>query len=106
MGDLGRAPPNRPTAPAQVLDGEPGTHRSPGVSSPVGPVRRCAGDRASLPSPNPSANSVGGCRGRNGEPPLVATPVLTHVHEQLPADLLVGRTVSRRPGRVRAGLLI
>src|SRR3954451_5103986 len=89
-------------------DGEPGTHRSPGVSSPVGPARRCAGDRASLPSPNPSANSVGGCRGRNGEPPPVATPhvVLTHVHEQIAADLVVGRPAHRRPGRVRAGLLI
>src|SRR3954465_4718500 len=72
-----------------------------------GLVRRYAGDRASLPSPNPSANSVGGCRGRNGEPPLVATPqaVLTHVHEHLAADLVVGRR-TRRAGRVRAGLLI
>src|SRR4051812_36268486 len=88
-------------------DGEPGTHRSPGVSSPVGPARRCAGDRASLPSPNPSANSVGGCRGRNGEPPLVATPqaVLTHVPEQFTPDLGIGHR-TRRTGRVRAGLLI
>jgi cell wall-associated NlpC family hydrolase len=38
----------------------------------------------------------------------VATPqtVLTHVHEQLAADLLVGRRRARRSGRVRAGLLI
>src|SRR5215208_1647868 len=108
MGDLGRAPPNRPTAPFEVLDGEPGTHRSPGVSSPVGPVRRCAGDRASLPSPNPSANSVGGCRGRNGEPPLVATPhaVLTHALEQFPTDPPAGPPRARRLGLLRSGLLI
>jgi cell wall-associated NlpC family hydrolase len=38
----------------------------------------------------------------------VATPqaVLKHVHEQIAADLLVGRPSLRRPGRVRAGLLI
>src|SRR3954468_23637998 len=89
-------------------DGEPGTHRSPGVSSPVGPARRCAGDRASLPSPNPSANSVGGCRGRNGEPPLVATPhfVLPHAPERSASDLPVYRPAVRRLGRVRSGLLI
>src|SRR3954451_13136516 len=84
-------------------DGEPGTHRSPGVSSPVGPVRRCAGDRASLPSPNPSANSVGGCRGRNGEPPPVATPhaELKHAHALFPAP-----RAPRRLGRIRSGLLV
>ena len=38
----------------------------------------------------------------------MATPhaVLTHVHEQIAADLVVGRPAHRRPGRVRAGLLI
>src|SRR3954452_10113516 len=84
-------------------DGEPGTHRSPGVSSPVGPVRRCAGDRASLPSPNPSANSVGGCRGRNGEPPPVATPhaELKHAHE-----LFTTPRAPRRLSRIRSGLLV
>src|SRR3954468_13472112 len=84
-------------------DGEPGTHRSPGVSSPVGPARRCAGDRASLPSPNPSANSVGGCRGRNGEPPPVATPQteLKHAHE-----LFTAPRAPRRLGRIRSGLLV
>ena len=98
--------------------GEPGTHRSPGVSSPVGPARRRAGDRASLPSPNPSANSVGGCRGRNGEPPHVATPhaVLTHALNRSlrlpsvrassrppprPAPLRPARRRRRRPDRHR-----
>jgi cell wall-associated NlpC family hydrolase len=36
----------------------------------------------------------------------VATPVLTHALEQFPADLPVGRTGSRRLGRLRSGLLI
>jgi cell wall-associated NlpC family hydrolase len=36
----------------------------------------------------------------------VATPVLTHALEQFPADLQVGRTGSRRLGRLRSGLLI
>jgi len=36
----------------------------------------------------------------------VATPVLTHAPEQFPADLPVGRTGSRRLGRLRSGLLI
>jgi cell wall-associated NlpC family hydrolase len=36
----------------------------------------------------------------------VATPVLTHAHEQLPADLVVGPPAFRRVGRLRAGLLI
>jgi cell wall-associated NlpC family hydrolase len=36
----------------------------------------------------------------------VATPVLTHALEQFPADLPVGRTGSRRIGRLRSGLLI
>src|SRR3954447_1517344 len=84
-------------------EGEPGTHRSPGVSSSAGPARRCAGDRASLPSPNPSANSVGGCRGRNGEPPPVATPhaELKHVHE-----LFTAPRAPRRLSRIRSGLLV
>src|SRR3954452_608041 len=91
-------------------DGEPGTHRSPGVSSPVGPARRCAGDRASLPSPNPSANSVGGCRGRNGEPPPVATPqtVLPHALEDS-AKATAKPSASARSGHVgwlRSGLLL
>jgi cell wall-associated NlpC family hydrolase len=38
----------------------------------------------------------------------VATPhaVLTHVQEQIPSDLMVGRPAHRRPGRLRSGLLI
>ena len=36
----------------------------------------------------------------------MATPVLTHALEQFPADLPVGRTGSRRLGRLRSGLLI
>jgi cell wall-associated NlpC family hydrolase len=36
----------------------------------------------------------------------VATPVLTHALEHFPADLPVGRTGSRRLGRLRSGLLI
>ena len=103
-GGLGRTPPNRPTASAQASDGEPGTHRSPGVSSPVGPVRRCAGDRASLPSPNPSANSVGGCRGRNGEPPLVATPhAVLHARPRTVPPRSSGRSARppRRPAPLR-----
>src|SRR3954469_13551889 len=92
-----------PDGATVASDGEPGTHRSPGVSSPVGPVRRCAGDRASLPSPNPSANSVGGCRGRNGEPPPVATPQteLKHAHE-----LFTAPRARRRLSRIRSGLLV
>src|SRR4051812_46728691 len=88
-------------------DGEPGTHRSPGVSSPVGPARRCAGDRARLPSPNPSANSVGGCRGRNGEPPHVATPhaVSSHARHLFHTDSPAGRLRSRRPARTRSVVL-
>src|SRR3954470_10962469 len=92
-----------PDGATGASDGEPGTHRSPGVSSPVGPARRCAGDRASLPSPNPSANSVGGCRGRNGEPPPVATPhtELKHAHE-----LFTAPRAPRRLSRIRSGLLV
>src|SRR3954470_5146613 len=92
-----------PDGATGASDGEPGTHRSPGVSSPVGPARRCAGDRASLPSPNPSANSVGGCRGRNGEPPPVATPQteLKHAHE-----LFTAPRAPRRLSRIRSGLLV
>src|SRR3954453_20484329 len=99
-----------PDGATVASDGEPGTHRSPGVSSPVGPARRCAGDRASLPSPNPSANSVGGCRGRNGEPPLVATPhaVLPHALEDS-AKATAKPSASARSGHVgwvRSGLLL
>jgi cell wall-associated NlpC family hydrolase len=36
----------------------------------------------------------------------VATPVLTHALEPIPADLPVGRPASRRIGRLRSGLLI
>src|SRR3954464_14195749 len=92
-----------PDGATMASDGEPGTHRSPGVSSPVGPARRCAGDRASLPSPNPSANSVGGCRGRNGVPPLVATP---HAELKHAPALFTAPRAPRRLGRIRSGLLV
>src|SRR3954465_5410036 len=73
-----------------------------------GLVRRYAGDRASLPSPNPSANSVGGCRGRNGEPPLVATPhaVLPHALEQSATGAPSASARSGHVGWLRSGVLL
>src|SRR5205085_8999967 len=100
------APPSR-RPPLRGVRGEPGTHRSTGVNSSRSgsPESR---DRAPfLPSPNPSANSVGGRRGRNGEPPHVATPrpALGHALDRSHAGQTAGATLLSRSRR-RAGVVL